>query len=208
MTPDDAPSVHDDIAYVRNLAEQGRRTPMLGGRILIAAGLVFGLAALAHWVVALGVLAVPPVALAFIWMGAMAIFFLSLIFLIGDKKARPGAGSMVNQATGAAWMGVGLMIFVMVLSIGVVSWRVGDPVLTLIFPSLIFAAYGSGWAVSAAMTKARWQWRLALGSWVAAPAIAALTGSTWIWPAYALGLVLLALVPGVILVRQEPKAPA
>ncbi len=204
MTQDDLRSMKDEIAYIKALAEEGRRTPMLGGGILIAAGLIFGLASLLHWAVQAGVLALPPVAFGVIWVGAMAVFFACLFLLIGRSKGRPGAGSLVNQATGAAWMGVGLLIFVMAVSIAVISWRIHSPVLTLLFPSMIFAAYGSGWAVSATMTKARWQWRLAIAAWIAAPAIALLTGTDWIWLAYAAGLIGLALVPGMILVRQEP----
>lgn len=204
MTQDDIRSMKDEIAYIKALAEEGRRTPVLGGGILIAAGLIFGLASVIHWLVAIGALSVSPVAYGLIWLGAMATFFACLVVLIGRNKGRPGAASLVNQAVGAAWMGVGLLIFVMSLSIAVIAWRVQSEILTLIFPSMIFAAYGSGWAVSATMSKARWQWWLAIGAWTAAPAIAALVGTSWIWLAYAAGLILLALVPGVVLVRQEP----
>lgn len=204
MTQDDLRAMKDEIAYIKSLAEEGRRTPYLGGGILIAAGVIFGLASLLHWSVAIGVLAIPPVGYAVIWIGAMALFFACLFVLIGRHRGRPGAGSLVNQATGAAWMGVGLLIFVMSLSIAVISWRVRSEALTLIFPSMIFAAYGLGWAVSATMSRTRWQWGLAIGAWVAAPTIAALVGTSWIWLAYAVGLALLALLPGIVLVRQEP----
>lgn len=205
MTQDDLQSMKDEIAYIKALAEEGRRTPMLGGGILIAAGIIFGAASIVNWLVATDVLVLPPVAYAVLWAGAMAVFFLCLFVLIARSKGRPGAGSTVNRATGAAWMGVGLLIFVMCLSIGVISWRIQSPVLTLLFPSMIFAAYGSGWAVSATMTRAKWQWWLAIAAWIGAPAIAALTGTDWIWLAYAAGLICLALVPGIILVRQEPS---
>jgi hypothetical protein len=204
MTQDDIKSMKDEIAYIKALAEEGRRTPLIGGAILIAAGLIFGAASIAHWLIETGVLAVPPIAYAVVWMGALAAFFACLVVLIGRSKGRPGAASLVNQAVGAAWMGVGLLIFAMSISIAVISWRVQNPLLTLIFPSMIFAAYGSGWAVSATMSRARWQWALAIGAWAAAPLIATLVGTDWIWLAYAGGLFALALLPGVILVRQEP----
>ena len=35
MTRDDIQTVHDDIAYMRALAVDGRRAPLLGGSILI-----------------------------------------------------------------------------------------------------------------------------------------------------------------------------
>ena len=74
----------------------------------------------------------------------------------------------------------------------------------MIFPSLIFALYGSAWAVSATMSGQKWQWYLAIGSWIATPLIAFLIGSPLMWLGYAAGLFLFALVPGLILMRQEP----
>ena len=43
MTRDQMQSVHDDIAYMKALAQEGRQAPLLGGFILISAGLIFGL---------------------------------------------------------------------------------------------------------------------------------------------------------------------
>ena len=37
MTDDQMKSVHDDIAYMRSLAQEGRNTPLLCGSVLVAA---------------------------------------------------------------------------------------------------------------------------------------------------------------------------
>ena len=202
--PQQTTTPEDDIAYIRALAEEGRNTPVLGGGILITAGAVFGLASLAHYAVDSGLLDVEPVAYAWIWIGAMVIFFLSLIGLKSKLRGKPGARSAVNRAVGAGWMGVGLGIFVLAVSIAILSFKLQSPVPTLIFPSLILALYGAGWAVSATMSGQKWQWWLAIGGWAGAPAMAALIGTPLLWLGYAAGLALLALVPGLILVRQEP----
>ena len=194
----------DDIAYIRALAEEGRNTPVLGGGILIAAGAIFGLASLAHYGIAGGLVDLEPVALNYVWIGALVLFLLSLIGLKSQIRGKPGARSAVNRAVGAGWMGVGLGIFVMALSIAVLSFKLQSEVPTYLFPSLIFALYGAGWAVSATMSGQKWQWMLAIGGWIAAPAIASLIDTPLLWLGYAAGLFLLALVPGLILVRQEP----
>ncbi|MNE07257.1 hypothetical protein D3C77_206650 [compost metagenome] len=204
MTRDQVQSVHDDIAYMKALAQEGRRTPMLGGRILAAAGLVFGLTALVHYGAAAGLVMIGGWGFAVLWAAAMAVFFAALMVFIQKDKSKPGAHSLVNRAGGAGWMGVGLATFVLFLSMAVIAWTTGRGEVFLIFPSLIFALYGSGWAVSATMSGQRWQWRLAIGSWIAAPLIAFLTGSALMWLGYAAGLFLFALVPGLILARQEP----
>ena len=205
MTRDQVQSVHDDIAYMKALAQEGRRAPLLGGSILIAAGLVFGLASVAAYGIDSGIIAVPPVAYAFLWGGAGLIFFAVLTIQSRRFGTRPGAQSAGNRAAGAGWMGVGLAIFVMALAMTVVSWKTGSDVSFMLFPSLIFALYGSGWAVSATMSDQKWQWKLAIACWIAAPLIAFLTGSPLMWLGYAAGLFLFALVPGVLLVRQEPS---
>ena len=205
MTRDQVQSVHDDIAYMKALAQEGRRAPLLGGSILIAAGLVFGLASIVAYGIDSGILSVPPVAYAFLWGGAGLIFFAVLMLQVRRTSGRPGANSVVNRAGGAGWMGVGLAIFVMALAMTVVSWKTGSDVSFMLFPSLIFALYGSGWAVSATMSDQKWQWTLAIACWIAAPLIAFLTGSPLMWLAYAAGLFLFALLPGVLLVRQEPS---
>lgn len=204
MTQEDVRSMKDEIAYIKALAEEGRRTPLIGGRILIAAGVIFGATSVVHWLIETGALALPPVSFAVVWIAAMISFFAYLSLWVHRTKGRPGAQSLVNRAVGAAWMGVGLLIFAMSLAIAVISWRVQSEILTYIFPSMIFAAYGSGWAVSATMTKARWQWWLAIGAWAAAPALAFLVGTDEIWLGYAAGLFAFALIPGILLVRQEP----
>lgn len=204
MTRDQVQSVHDDIAYMKALAHEGRRAPLLGGRILIIAGLVFGVAALIHYGVDSGVIAVSPMAYPVLWSAAMLVFFGALMVEIRRCDSKPGAGSAGNRAAGAGWMGVGLATFAMFLSMAVIAWTTGRSDAFAIFPSLIFALYGSGWAVSATMSGQKWQWRLAIGCWIAAPLIAFLIGSPLMWLGYAAGLFLFALVPGLILARQEP----
>ena len=205
MTRDQVQSVHDDIAYMKALAQEGRRTPLLGGRILISAGLIFGLASVVAYGIDSGILAVPPVAYAVLWGGALLAFFAILIWQIRQTDRKPGAQSVANRAAGVGWMGVGLAIFVMALAMSVVSWKTGGEETFALFPSLIFALYGSGWAVSATMSDQKWQWKLAIACWIAAPLIAFLTGSPLMWLGYAAGLFLFALLPGVLLVRQEPS---
>ena len=204
MTRDQVQSVHDDIAYMKALAQEGRQAPLVGGRILITAGLVFGVAAIVHYGVDSGLIDVSPVAYPVVWGTAMLIFFGALIVGIRQADRKPGAQSASNRASGAGWMGAGLCIFVMSLAMGVIGWKTQSDTAAMVFPSLIFALYGSAWAVSATMSGQKWQWWLAVGCWIATPLIAFLIGSPLMWLGYAAGLFLFALIPGLILVRQEP----
>jgi hypothetical protein len=204
MTRNTPQSVQDDIAYMRALAHEGRHTPQLGGTILITAGAVFGLSAIGHFLIDYGVINLPPISYSIMWGAAMVVFFATLIGQKRGLAGRPGAGSAVNRATSVAWMAMGLGCFALVVSMVVLAWKTSSSVPLYIFPSLIFALYGAAWAVSAEMSGLKWQWKLSIGAWIAAPAIALLIGTPFIWLGYAAGIFLFALVPGLILRRQEP----
>lgn len=205
MTRNAPQSVQDDIAYMRALAHEGRHTPQLGGTVLITAGIVFGLAAMAHFMIDYGVIKLPPVSYLVLWGVAMAVFFVGLIAQIRGQNFKPGVLSPVNRATNTAWMGVGLCCFVLAVTMAVLSYKTNSAIPFMIFPSMIFALYGAAWAVSAEMSGLKWQWKLAIAAWIAAPAIALLIGTPYIWLGYAAGLFLFAFVPGLILRRQEPS---
>lgn len=205
MTDDQMQSLRDDIAYMKIMAQEGSRGPLLGGAILVAAGAIFGGGSIVHYLIESGVLNLPPVAYSIVWGVAFLAFVLALAILSARFKTRPGARSPANRAAGTAWMGVGIAIFVLSISIGVVSWRLGTPAPTAVFPALILALYGSGWAVSAEMSGQKWLWWLAIGGWVAAPVTVWFIGSPLMWLVYAAGLFGLAFVPGLILMRQEPS---
>ena len=204
MTDDQLQTVREDIAYIRAMAQEGRQAPLLGGSVLIAAGLIFGLSSLVHYGIDSGMLDLPPVSYAILWGGALLTFFVALAILNTRINHKPGALTPTNRAVGAAWMGCGLVIFVSSISMAIIGWKYQTEVPALLFPSLIFALYGAAWAVSATMTGTRWQWGLAIGGWVAAPLLALLAGQSELWLAYWAGLFLLALLPGIVIVRQEP----
>jgi len=206
MTDDQIQSVKDDIAFMRALAAEGQRTPLLGGAILVAAGLIFGAASLAYWAMLEEHLVVDPEwGSFFIWMGALALFLIVLTVLNIRIGKQPGARSPANRASGAAWMGVGMAIFAMGLSYGVAGWQLRSDDVMATFPSVIFALYGAGWAVAAAMTGKRWLWWVAFGSWAMAPVLAWFSAISIQYILYAVALFLLMSLPGYVLTRGEPS---
>src|SRR4051812_36060115 len=74
----DMQSVRDDIAFMRALAEEGRTAPLVGGGILLTAGLVFGAASLGHYAVMSGLIHVSPWAYPVVWFGAAVVFMVAL----------------------------------------------------------------------------------------------------------------------------------
>ncbi len=75
----------------------------------------------------------------------------------------------------------------------------------LVFPSLILGLYGMGWSVAAAMSKKRWLWMTAIGSYAGALLMAWFSIEPAVYLVYGAALLLLASLPGYLLMRQEPS---
>ena len=197
-----------DIAWMRRLAEENAEAPMRGGSILMAAGLIYGLGSLLHWASLKGVVPIEDAGLGLIWLAATALFFAVLTVTILRQKSQGGVRTAANRASGAAWASVGWGIFATFTSVAVVGLKMGQDTLLLLTltPSIIMIFYGMGWAVSAAMTRSTQLWWLAIGSFVAAPLLAAFSGQDVQYLAYAACLFVLMAVPGFLLMRAAKQA--
>ena len=201
----DAQTIQDDIAYMRALAHEGRHAPLLAGRFLVAAALIFGTANIGQWAIQSGVIDVNPWAQLWLWIGAGIVFAIALVMLIGQQKGRPGSQSSGNRAVGAAWSGVGYGIFVTWLGLVALSVKSGDWGWMSVMPTVVLVAYGSAWMVGAAMSGARWMSLTALLSYAGAVGVAWFIDSPAIYLIFTVVLVAVAFVPGLILMRQEPS---
>lgn len=198
----------DDIAYIRTLAEEGRRTPLLSGPVLVAAALIFGGASLAQWAIQTGLWAVDPWAQLWVWIGAGVVFGAALAVILGRMKRKPGYNSVANTAVGAAWSGIGALIFAVWLGLVAMGVRTGDWGAMQIMPSLVFAAYGAGWTVAAAMSGLKWINAVALASYAGAVLLGVFVGQAAGYLVFVGLLVGVVFVPGLVLMRREPAETA
>lgn len=198
-----------DIAWLRSLAEEGAKTPPHGGSILFAAGLIWGTASVAHWFIITGLLPVDPAGYGLIWGAALLVFLATLFILIRRLKAQGGVETAANRAFGSVWSALGWGIFSLFTALMLLDVsRTGEVNMadwSLAIPSIIMTFYGMGWAVSATMLRQRMLWLLAIGAFVAAPALALISGSSIQYLAYAAALYLLMAVPGFLLMRQASR---
>ena len=197
-------AIQDDIAYMRNLAHEGRHAPLLAGPILVTAAIVFGSTSLIQWAIQSGLIRLNPWSQLWIWVVAGAVFAVALTVLIGRIKKKSGFNSAGNKAVGSAWEAVGYGIFVTWLALVALSVKTGNWSWMAVMPTAVLVAYGSAWMIAAAMTRTRWMSMTALAAYVGAVAVAWFVGSPLIYLAYAAVLFAVALVPGLILMRQEP----
>ena len=202
---DEMKDLRDDIAFMRALAEEGRSAPLLGGGILMAAGLIFGAASVAHWSVMAGLLRVSPWAILMVWMAAGLGFGVAATLLGRRSRRQAGATATVNRATRAMWSAVGWTIVVILVGMGIMAARLGQPNLMSLFPVIVLPLYGAAWSVAATMTRRGWMGAVAIGCYGSALGMAALGDQPVAMLVYAASLVLFATVPGYILLRQEPS---
>ena len=198
-----------DIAWLRSLAEEGAKTPPHGGSILCAAGLIWGTASVAHWFIITGLIPVDPAGYGLVWGVALLVFFATLVVLTRRLKAQGGVETAANRAFGSVWSALGWGIFSLFTALMLLDVsRTGEVNMadwSLAIPSIIMTFYGMGWAVSATMLRQRRLWVLAIASFVAAPVLALISGSTAQYLAYAATMYLLMALPGYLLMRAANR---
>ena len=205
MTEEKIQTLKDDIAFMKALAQEGSTVPLLFGGNMVAAGLIFGAASVGHWLIAADILAVSDWAYLINWVGAGALFGVVCALLVRRASSRPGFNAAANKATGSAWSGVGFAIFAMWMGITAYAWRNQAWEVMNIFPVIIFGVYGAAWLVAGDMTGKGWIRLVALGSFAGAVLMGFMSGTTQQMLGYAACLLLLAVVPGLVLMRQEPS---
>jgi hypothetical protein len=194
-----------DIAWMRNLAEEGAGTPFQGASILMSAGLIYSVASLIHWAQIRGLVELPGIAVGIVWLIATGLFLATLVFLIARLKRREGVMTSGNRASSTVWSALGWGIFAMFASLTALGYQLGEDAILLgaaLIPSIIMVFYGIGWAVTATMHRNRILWWLMAGSFLAAPLLALLAGQDAQYLAYAAALFLLMALPGWVLMRQ------
>ena len=202
---DQISSLQDDIAFMRELAEAGHAPPLVGGLMLVSAGTIFSLASVGHWAIATGLVSESPWSYVWLWGGAMVVFMVSIRLLKSRAAAQPGAHAPGNRAAAMAWAGVGWGIFTLAVCLNLVCWRAHSLAPLMMVPSIVMILYGLGWSVAAVVSRQKWIWLVAIGSYASAVLTAFYSASTDVYLIYAAAIALLIAIPGLVLMRQEPS---
>jgi hypothetical protein len=200
----DQNAIRDDIAFMRALAEEGNAGPLAGGSILVACGLIYGAASLVTWRLLSEGKVTNGLIFPLIWFGATAIFLVCLRIL---KARARGTGGGAARATGVAWMTSGWVVFAIVISLMIFAGRTNNWLIMAALPSLILAIYGGAWMLGAILSKRRWVFGVAAGSFAMA-----FVNAWWaldyanLYLIFAVSLVGLLAAPGLIMMRQARPA--
>jgi hypothetical protein len=200
----------DDIAYIRHLAESGAKAPLIGGRFTAWWGFLLVIAYIAQHLVLKGVLTPPNMMMAIIWFSFGILGAIGQTVLARGIKNKPGSGSAGNLAVRAVWTAAALSILAMVVGTGVISNGGNNPLSPGPHPwdfivPVAFAVYACAQWVGGELAGNRMLKLAAAGAIVMVGLFTALSR----WPdRYLLvagGIALTTLIPGLLLVRAEPK---
>ena len=198
----------DDIAYIRHLSESGARAPLIGGRFTAWWGFLLIIAYVAMHLVVKGTIGPPNMMLAIIWGGFGLLGMIGQFVLARSMHGKPGAGSAGNLAARSVWTAAALAIGAMVAGSAFISdgngMGPGPRPWDFIVP-VAFAVYACAQYVTGALAGNR---MLKVAAWGAVLMVGLFTALSR-WPdrylLVAAGVALTVMIPGLLLVRAEPK---
>ena len=199
------PSV-EDIAYVRHLAESGARAPLLGGRFMAWWGLLVAIAYAAHHFALRGDIGDGRTIFAIIWTSFAAAGLIGQFALARTMPAKSGAGSAGNRASRAAWIAAACAIASVVTGAAVAASNGAGPATFDWSVPVTFSVYACALVVTGSLSADRVILAAGAGAIVVAGLFTALILHPDRYLLAALAAALTVLLPGLLLVRAEPRA--
>lgn len=199
-------TLHDDLAYVRDLAEAGQSAPLLGGRFLTFWGTLTSAAYFLHYSISAGLFGWPDVAYAWVWGTFIVAGLIGQTVLGYSIRNKPGCNSVGNRAEATVWMAGGFALFAYFGTLIVKSLVTGAPAagFEASLP-IVFAVYGTGLITSGIMANTKTLTFAGYGALAMIALAIWFEGTDFTWGVASLGAFLTVLVPGLIMLRQEPK---
>ena len=196
------------FAYIRDLAEAGEKAPLLGGRYLVWWGSLTTLAYLAQYAILERLFGLPPQSLAFLWGGYVILGLggsFSMHRTFGPEK--PGAASTGNRVSALVWKSAGLFLGAYFtgafFKVALISDNV-DPFIWSV--PLVVGVYGLAQYAGGVIASSRVLTLAGQAALIATVPAVMLVGSTLSWLLGAAVAAFCILLPGILLMRNEPSA--
>lgn len=203
----DSNTLKSEIEYLKALAEDGGRTPIINGGALFWAGIMFGGASLIHYSFISGLLDLPnPWFIPANWLLCGLVYAILSVLSVKSSVAKYGPGGLMNKAIGTVWSGVGISIFVVAMCLIIAGSQLQalEQTMSAMAPAVL-VLYGLGWWAALALSGQKWLGWVCMGSFAGAMAISALAGQAEQFIAYAACLILFATVPGLVIMAKAKQ---
>ena len=202
---DASPASHEDLAYVRRLAESGAMAPLNGGRFMAWWGLLVAIGWTAQHFAVNGVIGDGNTIFGIIW-GSFAITGMVGQFVLArSMPGKPGEGSAGNRAARIVWGAGACAIVSMVVGVAIVAQQIGYDVFDWIVP-VAFAVYACALIVTGALACERIAMIAGYGAVVMVGLFTAFILDPNRYLIAAAGAAATVLLPGVLLMLREPRA--
>ncbi|MEY4267839.1 MAG: hypothetical protein RIS90_2374 [Pseudomonadota bacterium] len=199
-----AASSHQDLAFLRALAEAGKNAPLTSGPYLVTGGGWFALASLLIGLADMGWIPFKPAQLWPAMLGAMVGFAITMFVLHRRDAGR--IANDTNRLMGEAWSAAGLGIFLFFVAVYIAAARTGQYAMLNAIALFVLAVYAMAWRITARITGRRWMDGVSALTVVSLFAVALALGTSASWLAYAGALVLCGVLPGLYMMRLARAA--
>lgn len=185
-----------EITWIKQMAEEGRNGPLLGGSISIWWGGLGFVMLLIHWATLAEYMPWPIGYIGIGWFLFAVIGVIGTVILGKRLQNTPGVSAISNQVSSAAWTMVmfGIFSFVAGCVFAVVFGGAPPWVFNGILP-VAFICYGIAYGVTAKLTKNRSCFLASMASFLLAPVLMALLLSNTVYLLAAFGVLLVMVLP-------------
>lgn len=196
-------SARDDLAFLREVAEDRGPLPSHLGAHLFWPGLLYGLNVAYTWAGLAGFAPWPQDWYAWAYMPATVIYIPICIWLTLDgRKQHWGPGARVFAA---AWSGVSIMTLTVVGIVIAASVKTGVNY-AVVWPPIALALYAGAWLALGVALRRLWAILVAVGCSLSAILMGILTGAPEVWLVMGLGMLLFMAAPGAMMMRRKKAA--
>ncbi len=196
----------EDLGYLRAMAEEGQKAPLLGGRFAVLWGTLVALALFTQWLVLTDQAPFGPEALIFVWSSIGVLGWLGSMILGRSLRGKPGTGSVGNRAESAVWSSGGFAIFIYVLSviaavyIGKANYGIFNTIMMV-----AFSIYGICYFTTGSLSGNRSMYFIGALCFLATLINGALISQAVVYLVDAGFVVLVTVIPGALQMRAEPS---
>ncbi|MEY2926606.1 MAG: hypothetical protein RL367_1083 [Pseudomonadota bacterium] len=201
--------VLSDLTRLRELAEQGRRTPLLGGRQMVIWGSASFLATVIHASVVTKLLSVPLNSIAFVWFGLMGLAVLISRSGIGPIALPKPESANARIEAGVWQVGGSFLGLLAATMVAAAFWRssqsgsyAGFATMGVMFPAT-FGVYAIALRAAGEAAQLPWLVRTSWWSFVFAGFSGLCVNTIWAFPVAAVGIFVAAILPGLKLIKIE-----
>jgi hypothetical protein len=197
---DQARAAREDLAFMKELAEDRGPAPSHFGEQVFWPGLLYGLNVIYAWAGMAGFVPWPDDWQVWAWAPATAAYMLCLISF-GVRGYFRSSGLTARMFTGA-WSVVGFTSLTCIAILIVASYKMKVNY-AVVWPSIAMTIYGSAWLAQGILRRHLWLLLLAAGCCVTAVLMAFLVGQNEMWLVMGLGLLAFMALPGGLIMRRK-----